>query len=100
MFKKSVLLVGLLLGMASVSSAVLACGGANSGKHIGNITAVDANNKTFTIRDMESSNAITFKAGSDIMAALNSRKSDSSALVREHVEWAIQQQRNKSTGLG
>ncbi|MDH5544645.1 MAG: hypothetical protein OEZ43_03565 [Gammaproteobacteria bacterium] len=89
MFKKSVLLVGLLLGMASVSSAVLACGGANSGKHIGNITAVDANNKTFTIRDMESSNAITFKAGSDIMAALNGASGHVMVNYEENDEGAL-----------
>ena len=52
------------------SSAVFACGGEASGKHIGSMMKVNAANSTFTIRDAETSSPITFNAGSDIMTEL------------------------------
>jgi len=71
MFKKTLIQAIVILSLALVSASAFACGGANSGKHIGNITAVNKSGKTFTIRDMESSSAITFKANDEIMAGIN-----------------------------
>jgi len=59
-----------LLSLALISGQVLACGGEASGKHIGNITHVDPENSTFTIRDMESASPITFIANDEILAAV------------------------------
>lgn len=56
--------------MLALSPAVFACGGENSGKHIGMVTAMDASKNTFRIRDMESGSQITFNANAEIMAAI------------------------------
>ncbi|MDH3326903.1 MAG: hypothetical protein OEM38_09335 [Gammaproteobacteria bacterium] len=58
-----------LLALAAIfsSSALFACGGEASGKHIGAMLKVDAAKSTFTIRDAETSSPITFIAPSAIM---------------------------------
>ena len=68
MFKKSLFILGLAICLLAASGAVFACGGANSGKHIGSVTSVDKSGSTFTIRDMESNSPMTFKANGEIMA--------------------------------
>ena len=52
----------LILG----SSAIWACGGEASGKHIGSVLKVGIT--SFTIRDVESNGPITFNATPDIMS--------------------------------
>lgn len=70
LFLGAVLGSGLFLAVGSA----FACGGAASGKHIGNVTAMDSGSKTFTIQDMESRRAITFNANAEIMAAVQDAK--------------------------
>jgi len=54
------------------SSAVFACGGEASGKHIGAMLKVNSAKSTFTIRDAETSSPITFNADADIMKEVKS----------------------------
>ena len=56
------------------SSAVFACGGEASGKHIGSMMQVNASKSTFTIRDAETNSPITFNADEDIMSEVKSAK--------------------------
>lgn len=72
MVKKSLFILGLVITLFAASGAVFACGGANSGKHIGSVTKVDQTGQTFTIRDMESNSPMTFKANNEIMANIGS----------------------------
>jgi len=71
------LLLSAVFAAATVfaSGAVFACGGEDSGKHIGTVSNVNPGNNTFTIRDMESSKPITFKANAEIMSALAKKHS-------------------------
>ena len=71
MFKKSLFILGLVITLMAASGSVFACGGANSGKHIGNVTSVDKAGSTFTIRDMETNSPKTFKANGQIMANID-----------------------------
>jgi len=63
-----------LLATAAIfsSSALFACGGEASGKHIGSMIKVNAAKSTFTIRDAETSSPITFNADADIMGEVKS----------------------------
>lgn len=65
---------------AFASGTVLACGGEDSGKHIGTVSNVNQGNSTFTIKDMESQKPITFKANEEIMSAL-AKKSSGQVMV-------------------
>jgi len=67
MLRKNLIISTLAAVLFTTSSAIFACGGEASGKHIGSITRVDASNSTFTIRDAETNSPITFVAGSDLM---------------------------------
>jgi len=58
-------ILAVIMGISS--SFAFACGGADSGKHIGSMLNINAENSTFTIRDMESNAPITFNASTDIM---------------------------------
>lgn len=80
----------LSTSLALASGAALACGGANSGKHMGNVTSVNPEAKTFTIRDAETSKSITFKANDEIMKGL--KKASGSIMVNfeENTEGALQ----------
>lgn len=62
----STLASALLLG----SSAIWACGGEASGKHIGNVMKISKT--SFTIRDAETNSPITFNASPDIMKEVKS----------------------------
>ena len=65
---KKTLSIALLASAALFSaSAVFACGGEASGKHMGSMMNVNASKSTFTIRDAETSSPITFNADADIM---------------------------------
>jgi len=70
MTKKTGLLTLTSALVLLTSSAVFACGGENSGKHIGQVTSINGTGKTFTIMDMESRMNITFNANAEIMAAV------------------------------
>ncbi len=70
MNKKQILGGILMFGLAA---SAWACGGENSGKHIGSVVSVDKAGKVFTIRDMEKRSAITFQANDDIISAVSGR---------------------------
>ena len=89
MAKKHVVFAGFLFALVTMSGSVLACGGENSGKHIGNITAVNQNGGTFTIRDMESNSPITFKANSEIMTAVTGASGHVMVNYEENDEGAL-----------
>ncbi len=84
----NVALMSAVLSLAS--GAALACGGANSGKHVGNVTSINPDGKTFTIRDAETSKPITFKANADIIKGL--KKAGGSVVVNfeENTEGGLQ----------
>ena len=60
--------------------AVLACGGMASGKHKGDVVAVDSGAKTFTIRDAETRSPITFSANDEIVSAV-AKSNDATVMV-------------------
>ncbi|MDH5692787.1 MAG: hypothetical protein OEZ47_06765 [Gammaproteobacteria bacterium] len=60
--------------IALSSSYAFACGGDNSGKHFGTVLKVNEGGKTITIRDVETSEAITFNASSDMLKVASSNK--------------------------
>ena len=70
MMTKNGLLTTFTALLLLTSSAVFACGGENSGKHIGQVTSVNPAKNTFTIMDMESRMNITFNANTEVMAAV------------------------------
>jgi len=87
---KKLFISGILAIFMGFSSAVFACGGEASGKHIGSMMKVNASSSTFTIRDMETNSPITFNASSDIMSEVkkasgrvmvNYEENDEGALV-------------------
>lgn len=59
----------------ALPGATFACGGPESQTHIGNVTSVDPNAKTFTIQDMESQKPITFAANDRILMNLSASNS-------------------------
>lgn len=67
------LLATITATLLLASTGVFACGGENSGKHIGMVTGVNASLNTFTIMDMESRTNITFKANQEIMTAVGKK---------------------------
>ncbi len=80
--------LAVFLGLAA--NGVMACGGEESGKHIGSVLKVNADNSTFTIRDAETNSPITFSASKDIMkevgqasgrVVINYEEDDEGALV-------------------
>lgn len=89
MFKKTLFIIALMVTFLAASGSVFACGGANSGKHIGNVTAVNKAGSTFTIRDMESQSAITFKANSEIMSAIGDARGHVMVNYEENDEGAL-----------
>ncbi len=70
--KKSIGLAVLVIGISLAVSygSVWACKSAGPNKHIGAITAIDAKNGTFTIRDAETDHLMTFKAADKILKEL------------------------------
>jgi len=63
---RKILLIVAICSLVSYQTA-FACGGAGDHKHIGMVTAIDEQMKTFTIMDMELRKPITFSAVADIL---------------------------------
>lgn len=84
----NVALMSAVLSLAS--GAALACGGANSGKHVGNVTSINPDGKTFTIRDAETSKSITFKADADIIKGLKKGAGAVTVNFEENTEGGLQ----------
>lgn len=51
-----------------LANSAIACGGEESGKHIGNIDKI--NQSSFTIQDLESNKLITFSANNNLLDKL------------------------------
>lgn len=64
------LFTGALLGTLLSTGAALACDGMGPSAHMGQLVSVDAASHTFTIRDAQSSNPITFAANEEIINGL------------------------------
>ena len=71
-FHKTVFLIPVFVVMVSVGMAgtLWACAGAGPFKHIGGVTFIDAKAKTFTIRDAETDQLMTFKASGKVLEGL------------------------------
>ena len=76
MKNKSILIGSLTFSLVLSASTLWACGGEDSGKHIGNVLKIS--NSTFTIRDAESNSPMTFNAKTDI---INEVKSASGQII-------------------
>lgn len=76
MNRKFLLSSVLALSMGISSGFALACGGPDSGQHIGNMVNVNPQKSTFTIRDMETNSPITFNANPDIMKKVKQANGD------------------------
>lgn len=64
MMKKTLFAAMISAGLIGAPAA-MACGGANSGKHMGEIVAI--NDASFTIRDAETGSPKTFAANAEII---------------------------------
>ena len=60
--------------LITVPTTLWACDAAGPSTHIGNITAIDAATKSFTIRDAQTQSLITFVANNEIMSNLKDAK--------------------------
>lgn len=60
----AVILAVFVLGSVTTTWA---CKSAGPNKHVGNVTAIDAKAKTFTIRDAETDHLMTFEATDKIL---------------------------------
>ncbi len=69
---KKILLIVAIYSFVAYQSA-FACGGDN--KHIGRVSAVNEDSKTFTIMDMEQRKPITFSADAKLLEKANSASS-------------------------
>lgn len=87
--KKTVLKWVLSSTVLFAAGGAMACGGAASGKHIGEVTAMNSEGKTFTIRDMESRKAITFQANPEIITAVQENKGTVMVNYEENDEGAL-----------
>lgn len=70
MNKRIILITTLFLGTLFGASAIQACDSMGPSTHMGNLMSVDAAKHTFTIRDAQSSNPITFVATQEIITGL------------------------------
>jgi hypothetical protein len=63
---------GLILAVFILwgTTAVWACKSAGANKHIGNVTTIDSGSKTFTIRDAETDDLITFETNDAVLRKL------------------------------
>jgi hypothetical protein len=61
------ILAGFVLGTGTMTWA---CKSAGPNKHVGSVTAIDAQGKTFTIRDAETDHLMTFEATEKILKDL------------------------------
>lgn len=89
MSKKFILAGSLALTLGLISSGSFACGGEDSGKHIGNITAINKAANTFTIRDMETRQNMTFKADQNTLASLQQASGHITVNYEENDEGAL-----------
>ncbi|NOX76339.1 MAG: hypothetical protein GXP17_06945 [Gammaproteobacteria bacterium] len=64
------LLLAILLGMLLASGTALACDGMGPSTHMGQLLSINSETHTFTIRDAQSSNPITFEASKNIISGL------------------------------
>jgi len=60
----------LLAGALFASGSALACDAMGPSKHMGELVSVDPDKQTFTIRDAQSHNPITFDATQEIITGL------------------------------
>ena len=74
MTKLSLIKATLLAALIAAPVTLWACDAAGPSTHIGNITAVNASDKTFTIRDAQTQMLITFAANSEIMDNIKDAK--------------------------
>lgn len=65
------LLLAMLLGILLSSGTALACSNAGFSTHIGQLLNLDADKKTFSIRDAETRKVITFAANDEIITGLD-----------------------------
>lgn len=72
MKRKHILNSTLFVALLFSSNALFACGGEDSGKHIGTVSKVGAS--SFTIRDLETNKPITFSASKNILDELKHSK--------------------------
>jgi len=60
----------LTVCIAGSSASVWACKSAGANKHVGNVTTIDSGLKTFTIRDAETDDRMTFEASDSMLRNL------------------------------
>lgn len=70
MNKRIILTGALLLGALFGTSTAQACDAMGPSTHMGSLMSVDATKSTFTIRDAQSRNPITFSATQEIITGL------------------------------
>jgi len=80
-----------LVAVAAIftSSALFACGGEASGKHMGSMMKVNTAKSTFTIRDAETGSPITFNADDEIMAEVKGENGRIMVNYEENDEGAL-----------
>lgn len=71
---KKILLIVAICSFASYQAA-FACSAAGDNKHVGTVTSVNEQSKTFTIMDMEQRRPITFSAAAELLDKANSTSS-------------------------
>lgn len=64
----------VLAALITLPTTLWACEAAGPSTHVGNITAINAASKSFTIRDAETKSLITFTANSEIMGNIKDAK--------------------------
>lgn len=74
MNSKSILGAAALAAALTISGSAWACDAAGKTTHIGSLMTVNAEQKTFTIRDAQSRSPITFTANSEIIEGLKDAK--------------------------
>lgn len=71
---KKILLIVVMYSLVSYQAA-FACVGAGDNKHVGTVSAVNEESKTFTLMDMEQRKPITFSADAELLKKANSASS-------------------------
>lgn len=66
--------VMMAVGLLVLPFGAWACEGAGPNTHIGTVTSVNAQDKTFTIRDAQTNQLITFLANNEIIDGLKDAK--------------------------
>ncbi|NOZ51859.1 MAG: hypothetical protein GXP08_01765 [Gammaproteobacteria bacterium] len=74
MILKKTLNASILASLLLAPMAAWTCDAAGPSAHIGTVQSIDAANKTFTIVDAQSRNAITFVANNEIIEELKGAK--------------------------